>query len=664
MPEDLFAALVATDNLAAAWEKVRHNGGCAGGDGETIAEFQRRGASRLGALAAKLRDGDYRPGELRLLQVPQKNGEMRPLAIPPVEDRIAQTACAQILSPILDPQFEDGSFAYRPGRSVMMAVRAVEKWRKRGFTHVVEADIVRCFERIAHQPLLARLEQGLGPRPGAGPLVDLVGVWLEHAGLAFQTPGIGLPQGAPLSPLLANLYLDMFDDALDAKGIAFVRFADDFVLLCRNEAAARQALAHSGAVLGRYGLELQSDKTGIVDFDRSFAFLGHLFVRSMILKQVGDPQEDPVSVMQDVAAADLQASLDMQQQKEAEAEERASGYDRGQRVLYVTEPGRRLGLRNMSFTVKTAQEDRELLAISHQRVDRIDLGPDARVDSDVIRHALATDTGISFMNGHGETQGWLYRPHHDRAALHLAQAAIVLDPARAFALARCIVRARLHNQRAQLHRLNRQAKDADVIVAARDMGRMIRKLPVNGTVASLRGHEGAAAARYWPALGRLCAHATQPFHRQRPARDPLNATINYLTAMLTRDVRAAILAGGLHPGFGVLHVSTDGHEACVWDVMEGFRAPLTEGLAVALFNQGRLKPEMFSNRDDGTCHIRREAVRAIIRGYETAAARLVKSPRSDRKLTWRSLMAEEARAYGKHCLSPADTAFAPYHMDF
>ena len=487
MPEisdNLFDAVMADANMAAAWDKVRQNAGCAGGDGETIADFQHQAVRRLRALSTGLKEGRYRPGELRILQVPKKNGEKRPLAIPSIKDRIVQTACAQVLSPILDPQFDDGSFGYRPGRSVMMAVRAVEKWRKRGFTHVVEADIVRCFERIAHHPLLDRLAQGLKGRVGADDVVDLVALWLEHAGLALDTPGIGLPQGSPLSSLLSNLYLDMFDDALDAKGVACVRFADDFVLLCRSAEAARRALAHSDDILRQHGLELRSDKTGIVDFDRGFAFLGHLFVRSMILKQVADPDEEPISLMQGVAATDEQARLDLQQQQQAEARESAKGYDRGQRVLYVTEPGRRLALRNQSFTVLSAKEDRELLAISHQRVDRIDLGPDTGVEGDVIRHALATDTGLAFVNGHGETQGWLHRPHPDRAALHLAQAAIVLAADRAFDLARIIVIARLHNQRAQLRRLNRQPKDEDVIVAARDIGRMILKLPKTGTVAT------------------------------------------------------------------------------------------------------------------------------------------------------------------------------------
>ena len=138
---------------------------------------------------------------------------------------------------------------------------------------------------------------------------------------------------------------------------------------------------------------------------------------------------------------------------------------------------------------------------------------------------------------------------------------------------------RLRNQRARLQVLNRGTV-IEVAAACGTLGRILRKLAKADDVAVLRGHEGAAAAAYWPALARLCEAHVGRFTRQRPAHDPLNAAINYLTGMLSGDIRAAVLAAGLHPGFGVLHQPADGHQACIWDLMEGFRALLTEGLAV------------------------------------------------------------------------------------
>ena len=656
---DLFLRLTDLRQLDLAWEKVRANNGCAGGDGESIPGFQHRAARRIMALSSALRTGRYRPRDLRLVEIAKPSGGTRPLAIPSVEDRIAQTACAQVLTPILDPLFDEGSFGYRPGRSVAQAVRRVGQLRKRGHTHVVEADIVRCFERIPHAPVLDRLEAALADRAGATRVVDLVAHWLEHAAMALGTPGTGLAQGSPVSPLLANLYLDRLDDALDARGVAIVRFADDFVLLCKSEALARKALAEAGDVLGMHGLELKPGKTRIVDFDRGFDFLGHVFVRSMTLRRVADPDEDPVETMRALAVTDARAEARDAKADAAEALERSAGFDPGQRVLHIATPDRRLALRNLSFVVENA-EGRELIGLSPGRVDRIELGQGVRVDSDVLRHALATGIDIAFLNGSGETEGWLTPPDYGDAALHLAQSRLVLTPDHATALARALVDGRLRAQRAKLHLLNRDAHDPEVIVATKALGRMIRKLPGAADIAALRGHEGAAGAVYWPALGRLCADAPQPLRRSRPGIDPLNVAINYLTALLERDMRRAAVNVGLHPGIGVLHVATDGHAACVWDLMESFRAPMTEGVPVTLFNQGRLKAEMFVAEPDGTMRILPKGRRALVSGYESAAARPTLSSHCGKRRTWRRIMEEEARAYAAHCRAPESTDFTPF----
>lgn len=654
--DDLLADICALGTLDDAWERVRANNGCSGGDGESVDEFQRRAASRLVALSNALKNGSYRPRDLRFVQIPKRSGGTRPLAIPSIIDRVAQTACTIVLTPILDPKLADSSFAYRPGRSVTQAVHRIGALRKRGYGHVVEADIQRCFERIPHDAVLTRLEQALQGQNGE-PVVELVAHWLEHGGQAAGTPTLGLAQGSPLSPLLCNLHLDRLDRQLVGKGVAMVRYADNFVLLCKTRDLATSALAAAEAVLGGLGLHLRPDKTRLGDFDRGFEFLGHLFVRSITLKQVADPEDDADTVMRALGDRDRQGAEAENQELAVRDVELSAGYDRGQRVLHIIGQGRKLGLRNQSYVV-TNDEGRELIGISQTRVDRIELGPDAETDSTVLRHALNTGTDLAFVDGWGETEGWLAPPDFAHAALHLAQARLAIDPVLAATLARQIVDGRLRSQRAKLHLLNREARDADVILATKTLGGMIRKL-AGASVGSLRGHEGAAAAVYWPALGRLCDLAPQPFRRTRPATDPLNAAINYLTAILERDMRAAILKRGLHPGFGVLHVATDGHAACVWDMMEAFRAPMSEGLAVTLFNQNRLRPEMFTPVG-ASIRIDTEARRALVLGYEAAAGRVILNPATGRRLTWRKLMEAEAGALAAHCRAPETVPFVPF----
>ena len=361
--------------------------------------------------------------------------------------------------------------------------------------------------------------------------------------------------------------------------------------------------------------------------------------------------------MRAIGDGDRQGTGAEGQAQAAQDAELSAGYDRGQRVLHIIGQGRRLGLRNQSQVV-SHHDGHELIGISQTRVDRIELGPDAETDSAVLRHALNAGTDLAFVDGWGETEGWLTPPDFAHAALHLAQARLVIDPVLAASLARRIVDGRLRSQRAKLHLLNREAADPEVILATKTLGGMIRKL-ADPSVASLRGHEGAAAAVYWPTLGRLCDAAPQPFRRTRPATDPLNAAINYLTAIVERDIRAAVLKRGLHPGFGVLHVASDGHAAGVWDLMEAFRAPMSEGLAVTLFNQNRLRAAMFTPVGS-SIRIDTEARRALVLGYEAAVGRVTLNPATGRRLTWRKLMEAEAGALAAHCRAPETAAFVPF----
>lgn len=659
---DLFEQMTQLKALDTAWEKVRANGGCAGGDGVTISMFQARAAKELTLLSSAIRGGRYRPGPYRLLRIEKPDGGTRPLTIPSIVDRVAQTACAATLSPVLEPTFSDGSYGYRPGRGVPNAVRAVSEWRKRGYEWVVEADIVRCFERIPHDPLLSRLDAVLAKKKGAGLIVELAAYWLDHAGDALETPGIGLAQGSPLSPLLSNLYLDGLDDALERPGLRVVRYADDFVILCKTENHARKALDLAGEVLDAHGLALKSRKTRIIDFDRGFEFLGHLFVRSMTFKQIADSEEDAVETLRAVAVGDETEALARSEKELELATLLAKGYDPGTRTLYLMTADRRLGLANQSFAVRGGVEEGSalLLSVPHQRIDRIEVGPKADLQIEAIRHALATDTDLAFVDGRGMTLGVLTPPSGSRAALHLAQAQLSLDPVLRAGLARRLIDVRLRNQRALLKRLNRRPKRDDANDAARAIGRLIRKLPSMQQVSEIMGMEGAGSAVFWPVYGTLvkAEGVAEPFRRDRPADDPLDACLNYLTALLGRDVRSAILRAGLHPGFGALHTTRDYGEACVWDLMEPFRSPLTESVVASEFNNGRLRPEHFSPATGGGVHIGSAARRRLIKAYEEAASRLAKSPSSNKRRRWRALIGDTARSYAQHCRSPDDTGAA------
>lgn len=553
---NLFEQATRLETLQAAWEKVASNAGCAGSDGVTVERFAERAAQRLLGLMRRLRDGSYAPLALRLFDIPKPDGGHRRLAVPAVADRIAQTAVARTLGPLIEPELDDASYAYRPGRSVRQAVQAIARCRQQGLSWVAEGDIERYFDRVPHALLLEKLEHLLAGCRGGDLLLDLIGLWLEAAGHDLDTPGLGIPQGSPLSPLLSNLYLDTVDEAFAraGRGLRLIRYGDDFVILSRREKSAEAALGRMRALLAAHGLALNPEKTRIVDFERGFRFLGHLFLRSMVLKSTepDDAAEDETTqLLRWIAGRDATAA-----DAEAEAErERAGGLDPGLRILYLLEPGRVLSARQTAFTVEETSAlgpPRELLAVPARRLDRIEVGPACAVEPEALRLALHTGTAIHHVDGQGATVGVTAPALSDHAGLHMAQARTVLDPDRRLDLARRVVDGRLRNQRALLHKLNRRARDRTLLRPLKQLNAVIRALPAATDVPALLGHEGAAAALYWPALGRLVkpgwACPAPPLRRvRRPCPDPFNVVLNYLAWLLARDVTALAARHGLHP---------------------------------------------------------------------------------------------------------------------
>jgi CRISPR-associated protein Cas1 len=654
-PDDLWLTTTDLSSLNAAWLRVLANNGAAGGDGMTVPHFAEGVTQRLLRLSTELRTGRWRPGTARAVDIPKRKGGTRRLMIPPVADRVVHGAVALSLSPILDAQFSDASFAYRPGRSVKQALQTVARWRDRGFWHVVEADIVAFFDNVRHDRLLAKLDAALAGHTGAARVGDLVALILEGQAQDSGIAGRGVPQGSPLSPLLSNLYLDALDDAIDDKGLRLIRFADDFIILARKRASAEAALTEARAVLSEEGLEMHATGSRVRDFDRGFEFLGDLFVRGLQMKSADDDyEEDPVAAMRALAEEDARG------EERQEIEGRA-GYDRGARVLHITEPGRRLIVEGHVFSVLAAG-GHSLAGIAPSRVGRIEIGSGVEVSWEAQCLALRHDIPLSIVGSKGETAATWVPRGLDKAGLHMAQARAVLDDGFAASIARALVGARIRNMRTQLFRQNKAPADTDVVAALAALKRHLGKLPGFADVAALRGGEGHAAALYWPALGRLAEGAPLPFRRSRPAADPLNAAVNYLIALLERDMAQAIATSGLHPGFGFLHAARDGNWALVWDMMEPFRTPLTEGLAAYLFNARRLRTEMF---DVTPKEVRIDPAgrRALVQGYETAVARVVNVPGRGQRLAWRPMMRWQALRLAEAVRKGDAALFTPYLME-
>lgn len=264
--------------LTAAWRQVQANRGSGGVDRQTVEQFAKGAEARLAELSQGLKDGTYRPLPVRRVYIPKPDGRQRPLGIPAVRDRIVQAALRNVLEPIFEITFCPHSYGFRPGRGAKDALRRVDGLLKVGYRHVVDADLKSYFDTIPHDRLMTLVKQ----RVADGRVLSLVQAFLDQGvleGMREWTPTQGTPQGAVVSPLLANLYLHPLDVLMRDAGFEMVRYADDFVVLCRTAAEAQGALEKIQTWVQDAGLTLHPEKTRIVSLDEGngFDFMGYHF---------------------------------------------------------------------------------------------------------------------------------------------------------------------------------------------------------------------------------------------------------------------------------------------------------------------------------------------------------------------------------------------------
>jgi len=266
--------------LRAAFSQVAANQGAAGVDHVTIKMFDDRLEENLKSLSEELRSGHYRPQQIRRHYIPKPGSkDQRPLGIPTVRDRVVQTAVLMVLEPIFERDFAEHSYGFRPGRGCKDALRRVDQLLKEGYTYIVDADLKSYFDTIPHDRLLALVAQKVTD----GRVLSLIESFLKQGvldGLREWTPEEGTPQGGCISPLLSNIYLNPLDHRMARQGFEMVRYADDFVILCRCPEDAARALAVVQQWTTEAGLTLHPDKTKIVDAQETgFDFLGYRFER-------------------------------------------------------------------------------------------------------------------------------------------------------------------------------------------------------------------------------------------------------------------------------------------------------------------------------------------------------------------------------------------------
>ena len=273
--------MLSSQNLRDAWQRVKRNKGAAGVDGLSIADYPKWIYTHWGGIQTGLEQGYYCPLPVKRIEIPKPNGGIRLLGIPSVNDRVIQQAICQALQPIIDPQFSDHSHGFRPNRNAHQAVKAVQRGVKDGYSHAVDIDLSKFFDEVDHDLLMDRVSKWVDdPR-----VLALIGKYLR-AGVSIngkvEASLKGVPQGSPLSPLLANIMLNDLDRYLENKGYRFARYADDFVISVKSLVEGERIKAEVVVFLETLKLPINEEKSQVVSI-KQLSFLGFMFKGKKII---------------------------------------------------------------------------------------------------------------------------------------------------------------------------------------------------------------------------------------------------------------------------------------------------------------------------------------------------------------------------------------------
>lgn len=620
--------------LDAALDALRDAGRAPGVDGETLHGFLDRADLEAGRIARSFDEGSWDPRPLRGLLARRPDGRFRPLTVPTFRDRLAQRAVLEVVRPALDHLFEASSFAYRAGLSRRDAQRSVRRAWDEGYRWVLDADIAAFFDEVDWSVLEHKLRALYGPDPVVDALMGWVRapVWFDGQPVPRTR---GLPQGAVVSPVLANLYLDAFDDQLARRGLRLIRYADDFLVVCRTREEAEAAQVAVVEELEHLRLRLRADKTAVTSFEQGFAFLGSLFCRSLVL-DVAPAERGDADIVDslDALRSDAAAWAAVTESSGWTAALRKDGPEvaperrwRGavappspdRRVVYIVDGSARVVGRRQGLVVERDDQLPTLVAWSSVRM--IVLVGGHRVSSSTYQHALRRKIPVAFHRRDGRPSGVLLPEGVRTPSVRMRQQWAWRDRGAApLEVARALVRAKIHNVRLLARRQQQDLDDVvDRLAHLEDEARRCERLD------RLRGLEGAAAHAWfavWPRL--LGPEWAWPGRSGRGAADPVNAMLNLLYAMLHRRAWMTLLSVDLDPFAAVLHAPTDRYPALASDMMEPYRF-LVDRVVLQLVHQHRVGPMDFAFSEKGPypCRMREATLKLVLRTWEEALHRQV-----------------------------------------
>jgi CRISPR-associated protein Cas1 len=642
--------------LLAAWRRLASRQERHAFDERDLARLEANPTAACGVLAAQIGAGHYRFQPLKAVALAKSGGGQRLLLVPPLMDRVVHAALAQAIGDAVDATFHDASYAYRPGRGVAHACAHVERILRQGFEWLLDADIRECFDRLLHAPIVAALKvRGLWHDRAAWLLRAMLRAEVEAAPRAgFDAPcclARGLPQGSPLSPVLSNVALDALDRALAQADLEFVRYADDFIVFARDEQSARRAQDVAAAALQPLGVELNPDKTAIRRCADGFSFLGQRFasqelpaaaVPAVPCAAAAVPNQDAAGGDAGGAPTALDEAVPAGEESHADrqsVEQASPSLDPLLRTLYLLDTHATLERDGDALVVRA--EGKPPLKVPAARLHQVLAFGAATLTSGAVALCLERSIPVVILSGRGRYFGVIDPLRIDNLEIQRAQFRAYEDQALRLRIATGLVAGKIANSLTMLRRWNRHHPLPDAAELF-DQLRLARAHASEATsVAQLRGIEGAAAAAYWRAAGKLISKEWRFAGRRRnPPPDPVNSMLSYGYTVLYYNVLTLIVGRGLHPQLGFLHATRSGYHPLAFDMMEEFRAPIVDALVFDLVLNRKVRLEEFTwpEAPGEPCLMSMSLRRGFVHAFERKISTLLRHPRFRVLLDYRRII--------------------------
>jgi len=570
-----------------------------------IDELNERTHAQIQSAIGQINSHHYQPPAMQGFTIPKKDGEDRLLAVSPLYDRVLQKSATLILTQGLDAIMAQGSYGYRKGLSRQQVRYEIQNAYRQGYQWVFESDIEDFFDSINRQQLFHRLESLFGKDPIWQLLNDWLGQDIHYKNTIIErkTHHQGLPQGSPLSPLLANFVLDDFDSDLEAHGFKMIRFADDFIILCKSKYQAEQAAEQIKKSLADVQLAINIEKTHIIEMSEGFRFLGYLFREdhAIEISSKSDGRTSYSSTERPNKLPPWLANIGNKKATTLEQDElpKKNHGDLEEQGTHIILAGDAQILTTDNHNLIIKKEDIITHKVSWEQLCSVTLIGLHHITLPAQHQALKNKIPIHMADRTGTYLGVLtsFQPAQANYKHWFIQLQMSDNADFALEFSKKIVHSRIQKQKETLQKRTKYPKKSDTI---KNLTRSQYKTNASKSLATLNGIEGSATRQYFKNLN-LFLPTWAKFKRRsrRPPEDPFNVLLSLGYTILYSHVDSILQSAGFMTWKGIYHQQSPAHAALASDIMESYRH-LVESFAIYTINHGQIKEPDFRKQTDKT----------------------------------------------------------------